>query len=94
MFFNFNSPQHEDIFAKICSMFYKNVLRKKQASYAVKGLYKNYDVRFHRQENRKFNFKTLKVFLLAAINAIILTALLLLNLYTVLLLRFMIKEDN
>ena len=37
------------------------------------------------KRSKKFNFKTFKVVLLATINSIIVTALLLLNLYTVLL---------
>ena len=49
-FFYFISPLKENIFAKICGIFYKNALRKKHVSYAVTGLYKNNDVRFHPQE--------------------------------------------
>ena len=44
-FFYFISTQGENIFAKICGIFYK-----KDVSHAVTGLYKNNDVRFHQQE--------------------------------------------
>ena len=50
IFFYFISPQGENIFTKIWGMVYKNILRKKHVSYAVTGLYRNYDVSFHQQE--------------------------------------------
>ena len=78
MFFYFISSRSETTFAKICDIFYKNVLRKKPVSHAVTGLYKNYDIRFHQQQ-KMFNFKMSKIILLATINSIIVTASFLLN---------------
>ena len=46
-FFYYISPQSENIFAKICSISNKNATWELDVSYAVAGLYKNYDVRFH-----------------------------------------------
>ena len=48
VFFYFISPRGENIFAKICGIFYK-CFTEKDFSYAVTGLYKNYDVRYHQQ---------------------------------------------
>ena len=42
IFFYFISPPGETIFAKICNIFYKNVIQKKHVSYAVTGLYTNH----------------------------------------------------
>ena len=55
---------------------------EKDILYAVTGLYKNYDVRFHQQRSKMFNFKTFKIVLLATSNSKIVTAFLLLNLYS------------
>ena len=40
IFFYFISPRGENIFAKICAIFYKAFLRKKSVSYAVRGYLK------------------------------------------------------
>ena len=46
-FFYYISPRGENIFAKICGISNKNATCELDVSYAVAGLYKNYDVRFH-----------------------------------------------
>ena len=68
-------------------MFYKNVLWKKNISYEVTELQKNLMLDFINKRSTMFNFKTFKIFLLATINSVIVTASLLLNPYTVLLLK-------
>ena len=88
IYFYFVLPWSENIFAKICGIFYKNVLRKKSISYAVTELQKNLMLDFINMRSTMFNFKTFKIVLLATINSVIVTASLLLNLYIVLLLKF------
>ena len=68
-------------------MFYKNVLWKKNISYEVTELQKNLMLDFINKRSTMFNFKTFKIVLLATINSVIVTASLLLNPYTVLLLK-------
>ena len=70
---SFNTGQSKNVFAS----FHTELI-----SYAVTGLYKNYDVRFHQQENKVFNFKTFKIVLLATINWKLVIASFLLNLYS------------
>ena len=45
--FHYISPRSENIFAKICGISNKNATWELDVSYAVAGLYKNYDVSFH-----------------------------------------------
>ena len=72
------------LYAKICGIFYKNVLHKRHVSYVVPGLYKT---DFINKRSKIFNFKTFKIVLLATMNSIIGTTSLLRNSYTVLLLK-------
>ena len=50
MFFYFISPQGENVFAKDLQHILQKFFTKKDVSYAVTRLHKNYDVRFHQQE--------------------------------------------
>ena len=55
---------------------------EKDVSYAVKDYIKTIMLDFINKRSKMFNFKTFKIVLLATINSKIVTALLLLNLYS------------
>ena len=74
---NFISPQGENIFAKICSIFYKYVLWKKTFRMQVQNYIKTIMLDFINKRSKMFNFKTFKIVLLATTNSKIVTASLL-----------------
>ena len=82
IYFYFISIRGENIFAKICSTFYENVLRKKTFRMQLQDYIKTMMLDFINKRNKMFNFKTFKIVLLATINSKIVTASLLLNLYS------------
>ena len=81
-FFYFISPRGENIFGKICGIFYKNVIRKKTFCMQLQGYIKTMMLDFINKRSKIFKFKTFKIVLLATINSKIVTASLLLNLYS------------
>ena len=59
MYFIFISPRGENIFAKICGIFYKKMFYgKKHLLYAITRLYKTMMLDFINKRSKTFNFKT------------------------------------
>ena len=80
IFFYFISPWGESILAKICGIFYKNVLQKKTFRIQLQDYIKTMMLDFINKKSKMFNFKKFKIVILATIHSKIVTASLLLNL--------------
>ena len=82
IFFTSFAPQGQNIFTKICSIFYKNVLWKKTFRMQLQDYMKTMMLDSINKRSKMFNFEIFKIVLLATINSKIVTASLLLNLYS------------
>ena len=72
--FCFISARGENIFAKNCGIFYKNVLRKKMFRMQLQDYIKPMMLYFINKRSKMFNFKIFGIVLLATINSKIVTA--------------------
>ena len=82
IFFYFISPWSESILATICGIFYKNVSQKKTFCMQLQDHIKTMMLDFINKRSKMFNFKNFKIVLMATIHSKIVTASLLLNLYS------------
>ena len=74
IFFYFISPLGENIFAKICDIFYKNAIWKKTFHMQLQNYIKTVIIDFINKRSKIFNFKAFKIVLLAKANSKIMTA--------------------